>query len=328
MKKSALAFFCFLLAFVTISCASSPKAEKPLWADSFSVNQVFPPEKYITALGYANTKEMAASVADGNLASYFSKEISSYTRVTQVLSNAKEAKERLSREIIVKSQIELFGIKHTEAYFDSQEKNYIVCAYISREEAWGVLEPKLNIHYSSLSKNIVQVKNQEGLKAVINVNKILSNASDFEDLYYMALFIYPNRCEKYTHLMEELQKLKEHLSSLSRAVKIKINVKGDVDGRIYAKISSLVSDSNFTVCKSGENHIMNVNVDITEQVTGAVYAIYPKVSVEISDKKEIISSFSKSLEKVAAFNSNTVQRMALSKIEDVLEEEFVETCLK
>ena len=327
-RKIARAIFCFLLMLVILSCTSVPKTEKPLWADSFSVNQVFPSSEYITASGYAKKKEMAASVADGNLASYFSKEVSAVTRADQRLSNTEEARENISREIIIKSQIELFGIKHTEYYFDSQSKNYIVCAYISREEAWAVLEQKLNIQYSSLSKNISQVKNQKGLKAVIKANKILSNTSDFEDLYYTALFIFPNRCEKYSGLMEDIMNLKQRLPSLTREVKIKINTKGDGDGRFYSKISSLVTDAGFTVCKSGENHIMSVDVDIAEQITGKVHAVYPQISVVVSDGKEVVSSFSKSLEKVAAFNSASVQKMTLSRIENVLEEEFVETCLK
>ena len=122
--------------------------------------------------------------------------------------------------------------------------------------------------------------------------------------------------------------LKQRLPSLTREVKIKINTKGDGDGRIYSKISSLVTNAGFTVCKSGDNHIMSVNVDIEEQITGKVHAVYPLLSVVVSDGKEVVSSFSKSLDKVAAFNSTSAQKMALSRIEELLEEEFVETCLK
>lgn len=327
-KKSAQLLFCFLLAIFCISCASTARHEKPLWADSFTISQVFPSERYISSLGYAATKEMAISASDGNLASYFSREISSFIRATQNLSNTDETKESLSREIIIKSNIELFGIKHTEPYFDSDNKSYIVCAYISREEAWSILEPKLNIQYSSISKSINQVRNQNGLKAIININKLMSAASNFEELYYMALFIFPNRCEKYTNMMEELAELKQMSQILKHEVRIKINIKGDSDERIYTKISSLVTDAGFTICKSGENHIMSVDVDIAEQITGKVQSIYPQISVVISDRKGIVSSFSKSLEKVSAFNSATVKKMALSKIENVLEEEFAETCLK
>lgn len=112
---------------------------------------------------------------------------------------------------------------------------------------------------------------QETLNMYINAKKILSNTSDFEDLYYTALFIFPNRCEKYSGLMEDIMNLKQRISSLTREVKIKINTKGDGDGRIYSKISSLVTDAGFTICKSGENHIMSVDVDIAEQITGKAH---------------------------------------------------------
>ena len=144
----------------------------------------------------------------------------------------------------------------------------------------------------------------------------------------MALFIFPNRCEKYTNLMEELSELNQMSQILKHEVRIKINIKGDSDGRIYTKINSLISDSDFSVCKTNENHIMSVDVDIAEQITGNIHSIYPQISVVISDRKEVVSSFSKTLEKVSAFNSSTVKKMAFSKIENVLEEEFIETCLK
>ena len=327
-NKSARLLFCFFVAIFCISCASTSRYEKPLWADSFTISQVLPSERYISSLGYAGTKEMAVSASDGNLASYFSREISSFTRATQNLSNTDETKESLSREIVIKSNIELFGIKHTEPYFDSDNKSYIVCAYISREEAWSILEPKLNIQYSSISKSINQVRNLNGLKAIININKLMSAASNFEELYYMALFIFPNRCEKYTNLMEELFELNQMSQIIKHEVRIKIDIKGDSGDRIYTKITSLVTDAGFTICKSGENHIMSVDVDIAEQITGNIHSIYPQISVVISDRKQIVSSFSKTLEKVSAFNSATVKKMALSKIENVLEEEFAETCLK
>lgn len=73
---------------------------------------------------------------------------------------------------------------------------------------------------------------------------------------------------------------------------------------------------------------MSVDVDIAEQITGNIHSIYPQISVVISNGKEVVSSFSKSLEKVSAFNSATVKKMALSRIENILEEEFAETCLK
>ena len=304
-------------------------AAPPKWL--LHTESVFPSEAYIRAVGGGASADEAKRSALAELSAYFSQTVKTETvAVSSLYNNSEkvEKKQAVNQKVKITSQTELFSVHYTETFHDKKAKSYSVCAYIPRNEAWSILEPKLNIHYSSLSKNMAQLNNQDGLKAVLRANKILSNASDFEDLYYTALFIFPSRCEKYSNLMERLQSLKEQLPALSRAVKIKINVKGDVDGRIYSKISSLVSDSNFTVCKFGENHIVNVNVDIAEQIIGAVYAVYPKVSVEISDRKEIISTFSKSLEKVAAFNSATVQKMALSKIENVLEEEFIESCLK
>ena len=129
-------------------------------------------------------------------------------------------------------------------------------------------------------------------------------------------------------MMEELSELKQMSQILKHEVRIKINIKGGSDERIYTKISSLVTNAGLTICKSGENHIMSVDVVIAEQITGKVHSIYPQISVGISDRKQVVSSFSKSLEKVSAFNSATVKKMALSKIENILEEEFAETCLK
>ena len=71
--------------------------------------------------------------------------------------------------------------------------------------------------------------------------------------------------------LSNTEEARENISSLTREVKIKINTKGDGDGRIYSKISSLVTDAGFTICKSGENHIMSVDVDIAEQITGKVH---------------------------------------------------------
>lgn len=313
---------------ISISCASVPKTEKPLWADSLFINQVFPSSEYITALGYANKKEMAASVADGNLAAYFSKEISSYTKAVQTLSNTERNTENLSREIIVKSQIELFGIKHTECYFDSQSKNYIVCAYISRNEAWKILTQKLSVVQKAFKTACAfAAKEAEPFRKVLVMNRTVSLEKDFLNLYKMALIVYPKRCEVYTKTAERIAGEKQAVSELKRNLTVSVFLNGDFSTQLRPKFERVLSQNGFTVSQNGAYKLMAA-VRAEQIQHSEMFFCTPQLEVIIEGKTGIVASFAAEAEKFSAYNAQTVERVTILHIEEIIDGKFVQECLQ
>ena len=323
--------FLSLLLFFSSAFAFSAA---PKWLTDISSD--FPSEKYIRAVGEGKSKDEAKNSALAELSAYFSQTVETSVKANQFLfsqtgkssKSKSERSESIFRQINTSSISNLFSVQYTDFYYDKKQKVYSICSYIPREEAWSILEPKLEIYGRSFQSNSAKINNQTGLKKIIQISKLLESTADFEEFYFMALSIFPKRCGEYTKIMEKRQSLVLEAESLKRGIKIKINIKGDKDGRIYSKLSSLISESDFTVCKIGENHLMNVAVDIADQIVGNVHSIYPQISVEITNGAETVSSFSKSLEKVSAYNAETAQRMALSRIEEVLENEFADACFR
>lgn len=327
MKKSVHIIFYFFTVVICASCSSIPKNKKPLWADSFAVVQVFPPEKYITGLGYAETREMAVSAADGNLASYFSREISSLTRATQNLSNADEAKDNLLREIIIKSNIELFGIKHTECYFDSDSKNYTVCAYISRAEAWSILTQKLSVVQNAFINGISTAESEtEPFKKLLAVNHIFSQEEDFFNLYEMALVVYPKRCGTYTKTARCFAIEKQKAAVLKKNVTFFVTVSGDFSKQIKTKIESQLSKNGFTVSKDGA-YKLNATIRADVHEYNGMYSCMPQIEIFIDSSGSTVASFAAELKNFSAYNAQTVEKVSLANLEKILEEQFVQECL-
>ena len=323
-----------VLSFLFASCFAFVFSAVPKWLTDISSD--FPSEKYIRAIGEGKSKDDAKNSALAELSAYFSQTVEASVKANQFLfsqtgGNSKSTSgtsASISRQITTSSISNLFSVQYTDFYYAKKQKVYSVCAYILREEAWNILEPKLAIFGNSFLSGLEKSKNQTGLKKVIHLNGVLSATEDFEALYYMALSVFPKRCGQYTEIMEKRQNVTQESARLKRAIKIKTTVSGEKSGRIKTKLEALLTENTVTVTQSGENHRLHADVAVAENAANGIYAIYPKIEITISQSGETVASFSKALEKVSAYNAETAQRMALSRIEEVLETEFVDACLR
>ena len=323
-----------LLSFLFAFCSVFAFSAAPKWLTDISSD--FPSEKYIRAVGDGKSKDAAKNSALAELGAYFSQTVETNVKATQFLfsQTGKSSKsksgssESISRQIITSSISNLFSVYYTDFYYNKKQKAYSVCAYIPREEAWSILEPKLEILGNSFLSGLEKSKNQTELKKVIHLNGALSATEDFEALYYAALSVFPKRCGRYTETMEKRQGAAQESARLKREIKIKTTVSGEKSGRIKSKLEALLAENNFTVTQSGENHRLHADVALAENAANGIYAIYPQIAVTIFHAGETVSSFSKSLEKVSAYNAETAERVALFRIEEALETEFVDACLR
>ena len=324
MKKSAQIFSFFLLSFFLISCISLPENEKPLWADSLTLRQVFPREKYITALGYADTPQMAATVAEGNLASYFSKEISRSVKATQILSNTEEASESMLSDIEIKSQFELFGIQHTETYFNPDSKNYTVCAYINKEEAFNILSQKLSFYERDFYQKAKLVKTEtEGFRKIKILNDAISNETEITKMYEYSQLIDSEKTKKYDVFLLQLKESKNILFKLKQSNPFSVFTNGDYSEEINSVISEILAENGFIISANADYKIIsNSFCKFTRQIAeqNEIFSCKPSLYVKIEGNSGTIFSCVLSAEEISSYNKQTLTKMVLAVIEDLLYE--------
>jgi hypothetical protein len=132
-----------LIPFTLASCASA----SPDWAASSSaIRAVYPDSDYIAQRGRGATREAAEVAAAAEIARFFTSQISVKSGYRAVFTQQNgEVTERLefTGEAFVQSQIDLFGIRYVQdAFYNKAEKEWQTIAYIDRNEAWTVYEPR------------------------------------------------------------------------------------------------------------------------------------------------------------------------------------------
>jgi hypothetical protein len=144
-----------LLALVALaSCAGgaavtqppSPAAApaRPAWARD--LESVYPSGRYIAQTGYGATGEAARDAALAAIARYFTSRVeaeSGYNSSETQLNGVSTTREYAYDTARVTSQVELAAVRYTEPWRDADAGNYVCAAYLDRDEAWTVYEPRL-----------------------------------------------------------------------------------------------------------------------------------------------------------------------------------------
>ncbi len=325
---------CFLViaASVFAGCKSAEVESRPLWTDSYTVGQVFSSENYVTGIGKASGIDSAMSLADGNLASYFSRKISSTTSVQQVMTSEDENgkfEENLIRDISIQSGIEISGIKHTEPWFDKKEGLYYVCSYLDRKEAWRNYEPVVGQAKSNFYSFIDSAEKEED---PFNKIAVLKNAAEagntYEDLILFSEILYKKGALPYSQDRNVISSLDERILSVRRGILMDVLVDKDTDRRYIPVVEKVVTSSGYSVSSVGNQYTVFLTLSKNKEVfsdTGTIVSV-PEYRVEVKNKNKTLWTYKKSLDRVTGFveAESFLEKKIAKNVENDLSSGFAE----
>ncbi len=329
MKKSVLFVCASLLFSLFVSCSSIPKDEKPLWADSYTVEQIFPHKEYVTGLAHASNEELARTLAEANLAAYFTREINSVTKAHQAFANTGENRESIDREITIKSQITLAGVQHTQSWRSFGDKQYYDCAYLNRKEAFSNYESTIisaQKRFYSFYNSALNEKDPFKKIALFNESKIAGQ--DYSDVLDFSLILYKSGYEKYEKDISVIAGIDEKISKAK--LNISINVTTNNVGKPYkALIEKIISDAGYSHKKTEFSYSVIVTILADKTVFTDTILVEPAVSIEVRNNNESILSFYKKAEQISGFKDaeKFVDMKVHKTITDIIEQDFkLEIC--
>lgn len=339
---SCIAALLFLFCiFMDAGCASTRnKAAKnqkraPLWTSYETLGEVFSEDDFLARIGSGATETLARMNADSELSFYFSAKIESTVLASESYINQNDrtsVQRQLQKSSLLEGNSELAALRHTDFYFDEKHKSYTVCAYINRNEAWSLIEPKLSAVSDSVNSLYRESQKQsEKFLKITQLNVALQKADEFYSLYFLAAGIVPQKAKEFSAAQRIIQRAQNERAKLKQESVIFVNVQGDDSGRIKTKITEILSKSGFAVTLSRNEPSpyttdIAVNTEISEN--GEFFVSYPQISVSIKTADgKTLSSFAKQLEKVASYTKESCRGMALSRIENELEENLISGCI-
>ena len=325
MKMKRHTVFISLLVLYSALCF----AAAPAW--KLNLEKQFPSEKYVRAIGEGTTEAAAKKSALAELSAYFSQTIiaesESYQKIRQAGAGNGTSSD-LREKVIVHSDMELFCVSYTAAWTDPKSKKVFVCAFIDRKEAWDLITQKmkgLEDKCNQLSK--LANNEKEPLKKQLLLTKAISLYSEYSELYEKAVTLFPKRGEQFEAFIRKMDGYMNELMLLKTSTAIQVKVAEDKGNSIYTKLSELLTRNGFLISSDGR-YQLSATVNWNEAKLNEVYSAYPNIKIVITGNGQTFVSFNGECEKVAAYNQESMQRSAIFRLEELLEESFVKECFE
>ena len=298
IKEFLFWLFVFLAGFNIISCTTLKNAQNVNsldWIKIKETSDVYPKERFLSSVGIGKTPEIAKNNADAELSSYFSVFVKSNSFFKENFSTANDeisSQKEFVKTVFLNSETKLFALKHSDVYFDRDSQNYVVYAYINREDALIFVEPKIQEKAACIDSFFQKAKSEnENFYKIIFLNKVLNESQDFYDLYYFLLGINSEKAKEYFFITEEIKKSIKQIFELKQKSKIFIKADVDVEDRIKTKLAEIFSKEGFLVVDVSENSVnngtnfytVNIFVDFKIFENNGIFTSYPNLNIYIKD---------------------------------------------
>ncbi len=324
MKKN-LTIIMLIFMYSAFCSASVPK-----WMTD--LEKAFPSEKYIRAVGEGNSQNSAKQSAIVEVSNYFNQSIDSQTQALSIFSREDylySEKATINQNLNTSTNTQLFTLQYTNCFYDKTSNHFYICAYIERQKAWNIITEKMNLLKSKCQHKINEVKKEtEPLLKLILLNQAQNLYFNFYDLYEMALVIYPKKVPSLTESANYLQEEISNLSSIRTKTGIKIKVSGDKQNRIKNKITSLLSQNKFLTNGTEENYILDAHINWNQSQFGELFSSTPQISLTITKSGRTLVSFAAECESFSAYNFQTLEKVSIAHLEELLDEQFISQCFQ
>lgn len=291
----------------------------PDWVQNY--RKVFPNSQYLAQRGSGNTAEKAKTDATGALSRYFQSTVNANlsTTLSSVTTNDSiDEKTMVVDEVNVQSQVEFFGLEYTEPFYVKSEKKWYCVVYINREEAWQQYKPEIDIKKNSFSGLYKNLKNETDYFTKLGMcKKVWTIGTELLQKLEYGRIINPSEEAQYQKERDEIAEIPVIFETAKQNCTIYIDINSDYNKMISTTVSSILSETGFSVAKTKAeaSYVAEVLVDNNESGSDPI-SIKPAVNIKISSKKaktvfsyEIIAS-----EKSIGYTIETAQKKAYPKL--------------
>ncbi|MCR5188493.1 MAG: hypothetical protein K6C97_06115 [Treponema sp.] len=348
-KSRIIGTFAALFIIMGICGCASKQAdtERPLWASNETIESVYPNATYIARIGYAASAEAAGSMAEAELASYFSHTVHSQVEATQVMvdskksgqeSNASDSKvsRKIEKTVNVDSMQELFDVHKTQAWFDRQNKRYVSCAYIKRADGFklyeGTVSQAKNIFRSYYDKAAAE---KDPLEKLELLSACKESGEDYLDTLQVSRLLYPTKESAFAGDRKLAEGLDQEMAACRKNCRMYVKASNKDGEKLKACVTKIVKDQGFYVGENSSDapYELLIDLDAGRNIFGETLTCQPELRVSL---KLVGSSsgdklnYQKNLAKQSGFTAAQalVDRKILASAEEELNSSLAEELKK
>jgi hypothetical protein len=271
--------FLFVFPLLASGCASTGAVRRsaagPAWI--YETELVFPEERYLSALGYGSGREAAEKNALGSLTAIFGQAVEGknlaryryYEAADSALIDMKEFSEIDNAVKVSYGQEKLVGAEIKDTWFDGKNAYYAIavmdklkCALLYGD----LIETNERAIQKLTGKNPVYAPPAEGdsLEMAIRYGMASKLAEANEAFGNILKVLNPAAASLGGNEISKAIDLQIAQGEIIRRIPIGITVKGDLEGRIAAAFTGVISGMGFRKGGAEERYLLEVNFSIED----------------------------------------------------------------
>ena len=296
-----------------LSCATTPKT--PSWdvsPDAFS--KTFPNSRYIAQRGTGADKASAEADAASQIARYFSTQVS--YQFSEQLQNSQT---NTDIQTIINSNIQVFGIRYTaDPYINN--KQWVTVAYIDRNEAWQIFQPKVKQYADALVLLITEASNEKDpfKKALLSIAaQNYYSSDDYQNVIVFGQILHHSfMYNEISNTITLLSGLPQLIDTSKRNASIYIDCTDDFESMITNAFTREFTIMGFPVSNEKNNTSAICKITITEgrqeRDMGIFY--HPSLQAVITGNTGVLWTFSTQAERASAVTPDVAKRRAFQNL--------------
>lgn len=278
-----------ILLFSIISCCFCFSYSKPeIYPDwVIDVQAVYPLENYFAQLGEGKTEAMAKNNAVSKISSYLESNVETVIKSSQTMSHGADKVDKsqsVNISTTVTSDVTLFAVEYTDAFYSKREKKYYVVAYILRETVWKQYVPTIedakNIFYGHIEN---AEKEKDPFFKISYYQEALKSSEDFLLKLYYGRVISPKREEaQFSKDRDFISSIPATISEIKRNISFNINVKNDYLNSVSAGLKAEILDLGYkTKTTNDASYQLVAEIDYNQTKDDDLIVLNPVLKLHI-----------------------------------------------
>ena len=230
-----------------------------------------------------DSAEKAITDASAVLARYFQMTVNANISTTMI-----DDKTKVIDEVQVKSDVELFGMQFTNAYYLKKEKKWYAVAYIKRSDAWIQYKPRIDQSSKSFAELYEKIgKEQDSFAKMELCRNAKIQGSEFLRQLEYGRIIAPEKEAAYKADRDKIASIPVLSADAKEKCIIYIEISSDYNNLLRSSISSAFSRAGMKVTKNKEQSNYICSVLVEDNVSSSEpLSINPSLSIKMADKSD------------------------------------------
>jgi hypothetical protein len=330
VQKSNIGFMCLTTLFILAACAT---AAVPDWAASLSAYRaVYPDSDFIAQRGRGPTREAAEIAAAAEIARFLTSVIDvnrGYSDIITGQNGAADENEKTSSETFVRSQIDLFGIRYAEdAFYQRADKQWQTLAYIDRNEAWTVYEPRFKRQadaFAALYRAAEQERDPFRQVLRFGAARAYARSEDFTTAEAFGQMLHPQKMNaSFGGIRDAIAAIPQKTDDAKRNASVFIDCPGDFESLVTNAFSRALSEAGFPVARNrnGAAAVCAVTVDEGMQQRDLGIFYYPSLRAVFTGASGVLVTFDAKADRASAVTPDVAKRRAYTALAGKVVESF------